>query len=68
MKAPTIFAFLGGAALGAMVALMLAPNSGRKTRKKLKKKLKKMSPDELNDLITRFKLSRAKESIKDIIG
>ena len=34
--ATAVFAFLGGAAVGAIAALLLAPQSGRKTREQLK--------------------------------
>jgi gas vesicle protein len=34
--AGAVLAFLGGAALGAVAALLLAPQSGRKTREQLK--------------------------------
>jgi gas vesicle protein len=34
--ATAVLAFLGGAALGAIAALLLAPQSGRKTREQLK--------------------------------
>ena len=34
--ATAVVAFLGGAALGAIAALLLAPQSGRKTREQLK--------------------------------
>ncbi len=70
MKPSTIFTFLGGAALGALVAMLLAPESGRKTRKKIKRKLKKrgidLSTDELSELINHFKHGRAKKTIGNI--
>lgn len=34
----TIFAFMAGAAAGAAVALLLAPDSGEKTREKIRSK------------------------------
>ncbi len=59
MKASSLFTFIGGAALGAMIALLLAPEEGVKTRKKLKRKLKEygidLSKDELNELIGKLK-------------
>ncbi|MDR2037516.1 MAG: YtxH domain-containing protein [Bacteroidales bacterium] len=59
MKATSIFAFLGGAALGAATALLLAPDSGLKTRKKLKKRLKDygidLNKEELTNLIHNLK-------------
>jgi gas vesicle protein len=36
MKGDTLFAFLGGAILGAAVAILFAPDSGDETRKKIK--------------------------------
>ena len=59
MKASTFFAFLGGAALGAMAALLLAPEKGVNTRKELKRKLKeygvKLDREELTELINRLR-------------
>lgn len=58
MKASTFFSFLGGAAVGAALALLLAPEDGPSTRKKLKRKLKKygvdLNNDELSELIAKF--------------
>lgn len=68
MKRSSIFAFLGGTALGVVAALLLAPESGRKTRKKLKRKLRKYSElgtDELEELVGYLK--DHKKSIKNII-
>ncbi len=67
MKASALFAFFGGALLGAGAALLLAPDSGVKTRKKLKRKLKKLRPDELEELIGRYKLGRIKAKLGDMI-
>ncbi len=68
MKASTFFAFIGGAALGAMTGLLLAPDSGSKTRKKLKNKLKEhgvdLSTDELNELINRLRHKKPKETVE----
>ncbi len=65
MKASTFFAFVGGAALGAMTALLFAPEEGAKTRKKLKNKLKEhgidLSKEELNELINRLRRKSGKE-------
>ncbi len=56
MKGSTFFAFMAGAALGASVALLLAPENGPTTRKKLKKKLKEhgisLNKDEISELIS----------------
>ena len=67
MKASTLFAFLGGAALGAVIALLAAPDKGSDTRKKLRRKLKEygidLNKEELNELIDRFKRKKqAKEA------
>ena len=40
MKGQCFFSFLGGAAIGAVVALLLAPDSGKKTRHKIGDKIK----------------------------
>jgi len=36
MKTDTLFAFIGGALVGAAAALLFAPESGEETRKKIK--------------------------------
>ena len=65
MKASTFFAFLGGAALGAIIALLVAPDKGSDTRKKLRRKLKEygidLNKEELNELIDRFKRKKQAE-------
>jgi len=59
MKASNFFAFFAGAAVGAAVALLFAPDSGTNTRKKIRQQLKKhgihLSKDELNEFINRFR-------------
>lgn len=40
MKTNCLISFLGGAAVGTLVALLMAPDSGSNTRKKLSKKFK----------------------------
>ena len=40
MKGQCFFSFLGGAAIGAVVALLLAPDSGKNTRHKIGDKIK----------------------------
>ena len=40
MKGQCFFSFLGGAANGAVVALLLAPDSGKNTRHKIGDKIK----------------------------
>ncbi len=68
MKASTFFTFLGGAALGAMIALLVAPDKGSNTRKQLRNKLKEhgidLSKEELNELINRLRHKKpAKETV-----
>jgi gas vesicle protein len=59
MKSSTFFAFLGGAVLGATVALLLAPDKGSNTRREIRRRLKNigihLSKDELKEVINRFK-------------
>ena len=56
MKASTFLAFLSGAALGAVIALLAAPEKGSDTRKKIRLKLKEhgidLSKEELSELIS----------------
>ncbi len=71
MKASSFFTFLGGAALGAMAALLLAPDKGVNTRKKLKRMLKEhgidLSKEELNELIHRLRHKKtAKEPAPEV--
>ena len=40
MKSSCFFSFLGGAAIGAMIALLTAPDSGVNTRHKIAGKIK----------------------------
>ena len=40
MKGSCFFSFLGGAAIGAMIALLTAPDSGANTRHKIAGKIK----------------------------
>ncbi|MCD7962061.1 MAG: YtxH domain-containing protein [Rikenellaceae bacterium] len=65
MKGHSFLAFVSGAALGTAVALLFAPEKGRKTRRKLKdmyhkeqemlmqslKKCKRELPEEIQDII-----------------
>jgi gas vesicle protein len=43
MKQSHVYAFLGGALIGGIIALLLAPDKGSETRKKLSKKLEEGS-------------------------
>ena len=69
MKASSFFTFLGGAALGALVALLLAPEKGADTRKKIKRLLKEhginLNKKELNDLIDRLRRKTAKDPVEE---
>ena len=70
MKASTFFTFLGGAALAAMIALLVAPDKGSDTQKKLRRKLKKhgidLSKEELNKLIDRLFRKEQAEKTADV--
>lgn len=55
MKTGLLYAFLGGALVGAAAAVLFAPADGNETRKKLKSLLKKkgvkISDEEVDDLV-----------------
>ncbi len=59
MKASNILAMLGGVAIGVIVAILLAPDSGKNTREKINKKLKEkginLSKEELDEFIEKMK-------------
>ena len=59
MKASNILALLGGMAIGAIIAILLAPDSGKNTREKINKKLKEkginLSKEELDEFIEKMK-------------
>jgi len=59
MKTSHLFAFLGGAAIGAVIALLLAPDSGKATRAKIDAKLKEkgihLSSEKLDQFINELK-------------
>ena len=59
MKASQLITFLGGAFLGAIIALLLAPESGDETREKIKSKLEekgiKLSKEQLDEFIESIK-------------
>ena len=59
MKASNILALLGGVAIGVIIAILLAPDSGKNTREKINKKLKEkginLSKEELDEFIEKMK-------------
>lgn len=59
MKVSQLITFLGGAFLGAVIALLLAPESGDDTREKIKSKLEekgiKLSKEQLDEFIDSLK-------------
>ncbi len=59
MKVSQLITFLGGAFLGAIIALLLAPETGEETRKKIKTKLEekgiKLSKEQLDQFIDSLK-------------
>lgn len=59
MKVSQLITFLGGAFLGAIIALLLAPESGDETREKIKSKLEekgiKLSKEQLDEFIESIK-------------
>ena len=59
MKASHVLTFLGGAFLGVIAALLLAPEKGEITRRKIKDKLEEkgihLSPEELDKFINKIK-------------
>jgi len=65
MKASNIFTFLAGAAAGAAIALLFAPDSGANTRKKIRRHLKKhgisLSKEELGELVNKFRGKKTSE-------
>lgn len=71
MKASHILTFLGGAFLGAIVALLLAPEKGEITRRKIKEKLEekgiRLSPEELDKFITKIKNELGLKKDEDLL-
>ena len=59
MKASNILALLGGGAIGVIIAILLAPDSGKNTREKINNKLKEkginLSKEELDEFIEKMK-------------
>ena len=71
MKASHILTFLGGAFLGAIVALLLAPEKGEITRRKIKEKLEekgiRLSSEELDKFITKIKNELGLKKDEDLL-
>lgn len=59
MKASNILSLLGGIAVGVIIAILLAPDSGKNTREKINNKLKEkginLSKEELDEFIDKMK-------------
>lgn len=59
MKASNFLAFLGGALMGGIIALLFAPEKGEITRQKIKEKLEEkgihLSAEELDKFIEKLK-------------
>ena len=71
MKTSTLFTFLSGAALGAIIALLLAPDKGSETRKKINNKLKEhgidLSKEELSELINSIFCKEESEETAEVV-
>ena len=65
MKVNNFFAFLGGALVGAAVAILLAPEAGEETRKKIKTSFNK-EVNNLKDKINDFEI-QTKKSLNNIV-
>ena len=68
MKTSNFITFLAGAALGAAVAVLFAPDKGTSTREKIRSKMKKhgidLSKDELTDLLNRIRGKKTANTIE----
>ena len=71
MKASQLITFLGGAFLGAIIALLLAPESGDDTREKIKTKLEekgiKLTKEQLDEFIDSIKEKLNLKKDQDVI-
>ncbi|MCD7973879.1 MAG: YtxH domain-containing protein [Candidatus Azobacteroides sp.] len=68
MKTNALFAFLAGAAAGAVFALLYAPDKGEKTRQKLADKIKEgadYGSESVNEMIGKIQ-EKAKEGIEKV--
>lgn len=71
MKASNILSLLGGIAIGAIIAILLAPDSGKNTREKINNKLKEkginLSKEQLDEFIEKMKKQFGIGNDEDII-
>lgn len=71
MKASNILALLGGVAIGAILAILLAPDSGKNTREKINNKLKErginLSKEQLDEFIEKMKKHFGVRNEEDIV-
>ena len=71
MKASHVLTFLGGAFLGIIAALLLAPEKGEITRRKIKDKLEekgiRLSPEELDEFINKMKKQLGLNKDQDLL-
>lgn len=72
MKASNILALLGGMAIGAIIAILLAPDSGKNTREKINNKLKEkginLSKEQLDEFIEKMKKHFGIRQEEDIVA
>ena len=68
MRANSLFAFLGGALVGAAVALLLAPEKGEVTRKKIIEKTEKPIEDlkEMTKKATHKVSKKAAQTVEEV--
>ena len=71
MKASNILALLGGMAIGAIVAILLAPDTGKNTREKINNKLKEkginLTKEQLDEFIEKMKKHFGIRQEEDIV-
>ena len=71
MKASNILALLGGVAIGVIVAILLAPDSGKNTREKINNKLKEkginLTKEQLDEFIEKMKKHFGIRQEEDIV-
>lgn len=71
MKASNILALLGGMAIGAIIAILLAPDTGKNTREKINNKLKEkginLTKEQLDEFIEKMKKHFGIRQEEDIV-